>query len=318
VHALRSTLVRPAQIPTDPLPAFDLQGHRGARGLVPENTLPSFRRALELGVTTLELDTVVSADGQVVVSHEPWMSAEICSHPDGRLVQPGEAEELNIFQMTYAEVAQFDCGIRGHARFPRQIPQPARKPLLREVFALGEDWSRENAGPPVFYNVETKSRPVWESTYCPDPETFVEAIWREVEAAGVARRFILQSFDPRTLVVAHERQLPIRLALLVEAAERGIEAEPHPLTFLETGIAVLGFAPQVYSSDHRLVTQPVVSTCHAHGIQVIPWTVNETVVMRHLQDLRVDGLITDYPDRGDFLLKAPTAGRASPSRLRST
>src|SRR5690554_2395804 len=97
---------------------FDLQCHRGARGLVPENTIAGFLVALDLGVTTLEMDAVISADGEVVVSHEPWMSAEICSHPDGRAVVEEEAPSLNIFEMAYEEVRRYDCGSRGHLRFP--------------------------------------------------------------------------------------------------------------------------------------------------------------------------------------------------------
>ena len=108
-------------------PGFDLQGHRGARGLLPENTLAAFRRALELGVTTLELDTVISADEQVVVSHEPWLSAEICSHPDGSPVTPDEERSLRLFEMPYAEVARFDCGRRGGRRRGRERRRAPRR-----------------------------------------------------------------------------------------------------------------------------------------------------------------------------------------------
>ena len=285
-----------------------MQGHRGARGLAPENTLPAFRLALQLGVPTLELDTVISADGQVVVSHEPWMSAEICSHPDGRPVKPDEEEALNIFRMTYSEIAQYDCGSRAHIRFPSQQSEPARKPLLREVFEMGEAFARQRGGYQVQYNVETKSRPAWEGERCPDPETFVEAIWREVEAAGVQERFILQSFDPRTLQVARQRGLPVRLALLVEAGLHGLDSEPDPLAYLEIGLAVLGFTSHIYSPDYDLVTEHVLARAQDAGMQVIPWTVNERTEMDRLKDLGVDGLITDYPDRAISLLAPPPSG----------
>lgn len=274
---------------------FDLQGHRGARGLAPENTLAGFELALELGVRTLELDTVVSADGCVVVSHEPWMSAEICSHPDGRPVRPDEARELNIFEMRYEEVARFDCGKRGHVRFARQEPRPARKPLLREVLELGEGYAARN-GTRVSYNVETKSRREWEGRWCPPPGAFVRAIWEEIERAGVADRFILQSFDVRTLQVAYSEALPIELSLLVESGPRGIDAVPDPMVFLAKGLHILGFVPEVYSPDHRLVALDVVEAAHDRGMRVIPWTVNSVHDMRSLRDLGVDGLITDYPD----------------------
>jgi glycerophosphoryl diester phosphodiesterase len=282
---------------------FDLQGHRGARGLRPENTLSAFRCALELGVTTLELDTVISADGEVVVSHEPWMSAEICSHPDGRPVSTEEALDLNIFAMTYAEVARYDCGRRGHIRFPRQRPEPARKPLLQEVFGLAETFARVNGSEPVCYNVETKSRPEWDAVFTPGPSAFVDALWREVEAAGVKARFILQSFDVRTLQEARKRALPVRLALLVEAGPRGVGAEPDPVELLDASLGVLGFVPEIYSPAYSLVTEPAMERAHALGMAVIPWTVNEPVEMDRMAKLRVDGLITDYPD-----LALPLAG----------
>ncbi|MDX1530584.1 MAG: glycerophosphodiester phosphodiesterase family protein [Rhodothermales bacterium] len=281
--------------------SFDVQGHRGARGLAPENTLPAFRRALELGVTTLELDTVVSADSQVVVSHEPWFSAEICAHPDGRPVEEAEAEDLLIFQMPYAEVARYDCGSRGHPRFPGQAAQPARKPLLAEVFDLAETYAREHGLPPVAYNVETKARPAWDGRRTPDPETFVRLLWAEVEAADVAGRFMLQSFDVRTLQAARERGLPIRLSLLVERPEEPVE----PLAALETGLAVLGFTPDVYSPDYRLVDATVIERARVLGVSVIPWTVNERAEMERLEALGVDGVITDYPDRAAGL-REPT------------
>jgi glycerophosphoryl diester phosphodiesterase len=289
-------------------PAFDVQGHRGARGLRPENTLQAFRCALELGVTTLELDTVISADGQVVVSHEPWMSAQICSHPDGRRVAPEEAMELNIYRMDYEQIARFDCGVRGHIAFPRQQPQKARKPLLKEVFEMAEAFTAEAGIPRVHYNVETKSRPEWEGRWCPAPEPFVDAIWNEVREAGVAPRTILQSFDVRTLQVGRALDLPIRLSLLVESGPRGVQARPDPMVYLEKGLDILGFIPEIYSPHYRLVTPPVIALARTQGMAVIPWTVNEVHEMHSLELLGVAGLITDYPD-----LAVPALQRNRPS-----
>lgn len=274
-------------------PAFDVQGHRGARGLAPENTLPAFRRALEEGVTTLELDTVISGDAQVVASHEPWFSSEICSHPDGRPVRSDEAERLLIYQMPYAEVARFDCGRRGHPRFPRQTAQPAAKPLLRDVLNFAEVYARQLGRPSVCYNVETKSRPAWDGERHPDPETFVRLVHGVAEAAGVAERFTLQSFDVRTLQAARRLGLPVRLSLLVEP-EAGREMWPE--AYLQAGLDALGFVPDVYSPDAHLVTADVVERAHTLGMQVIPWTINDLGAMRQLRALGVDGLITDYPD----------------------
>ena len=270
-----------------------MQGHRGARGLAPENSLPAFRRALELGVTTLELDTVVSADSQVVASHDPWMSAVFCAYPDGRPVQSGD--DVAIYQLPYAEIARFDCGSRPNPRFPEQALEPVAKPLLRDVIRLAEAWAEEH-GRPVFYNVETKSRPEGDGRLHPPPAAFVDRVWDVVESEGVADRVTLQSFDVRTLQEARRRDLPLRLALLVE--DVGVlEDGDAPLGHLRNGLDALGFVPDIYSPQYTLVTPGVVEAAHERGMLVIPWTVNERAAMERLQALGVDGLITDYPDR---------------------
>ncbi len=278
-------------------PGFDVQGHRGARGLAPENTLPAFRRALDLGVTTLELDTVISEDGEVVVSHDPFVASAFCSHPDGRPVRPEDEAELLIYHMPYAEVARFDCGSRGHPRFPEQEPQPASKPTLRAVVRFAEAYARECGLPPTFYNVETKSKPEGDGRLHPPPAEFVRRLWEVVAAEGVAERFTLQSFDVRTLQEARTCRFPVRLALLVEETLLVEEAGQTPEERLREGLGALGFVPDIYSPDFRLVSEAVVEHAHRRGMLVIPWTVNEPDDMRRLRALGVDGLITDYPDR---------------------
>lgn len=273
---------------------FDLQGHRGARGLMPENTIPAFRRALEVGVTTLEMDVVISADSQVVVSHDPWMSSTICSLPSGRPVPAGRGRDYRIFEMTYDEVKQFDCGSRGHPRFPRQKKVAARKPLLREVIQRAEAYTAKHDRPPVFYNIETKAQPEWDGTFHPDPETFTRLLVDVLVETDVVGRVIIQSFGVRTLQVAREMDEPMRLALLVARGEdRGIEEN----------LQTLGFTPDIYSPDYHLVDAALIEQAHKRGMAVIPWTVNSLEEMRRLQRLGVDGLITDYPDVGVQLLE---------------
>ena len=269
---------------------FDIQGHRGARGLAPENTLPAFEVALELGVATLELDTVISADHEVVVSHDPWFSSTICSKPDGEPVTPEEEREHLIYQMPYAAVARFDCGKRGHPEFPRQKAQAAVKPLLRDVIAFSESYALEHARPQVRYNVETKSLPDGDGRLHPAPEIFVELIRNVVEETGIVGRFILQSFDVRTLQVAKQLELPIRLSLLISPGFQTTEGH------LDAGLEDLGFTPDIYSPDFHLVTSDVVEMAHNQGMLVIPWTVNDADDMLRLREMGVDGLITDYPD----------------------
>lgn len=268
---------------------FDLQGHRGARGLAPENTLPAFRKALDLGVTTLEMDVVISQDGRVVVSHEPWMNPAICTTPNGERIPDDEAQSHALYRMPYAEIAAYDCGSLQHPRFPEQEPESAKKPLLSEVIAMAEEavdlGGRDR---PVFYNIETKSRPSWEGAFHPDPKTFAQAVVDVVEDAGVARRATVQSFDPRTLRGVHRMDVPVRTALLVaRSQEMGLAG----------ALGQLGFTPHIYSPDHRLVTERLLRKASERGVQVIPWTVNAPDRMQHLVALGVDGLITDYPNR---------------------
>ena len=271
---------------------FDLQGHRGARGLAPENSLPAFRRALELGVTTLELDVVISADSRVVVSHEPWMSSTICTQPDGAPVPPGSESTFNLFEMPYERIAQFDCGRRGHPDFPEQEAMPASKPLLRDVIQMAEAYVDDTGRAPVFYNIETKSQPDWDGTFHPDPEAFTELLIAVLDDEGVTARATIQSFDPRTLRVARDIDPSLSLALLVGRGGGD----------LTSNVDALGFTPTIYSPNYRLVNPEMVTMAHERGMEVIPWTVNRRSEMEHLLQAGVDGLITDYPNRAQFLI----------------
>lgn len=272
---------------------FDLQGHRGARGLAPENSLPAFRRALELEVTTLELDVVISGDGKVVVSHEPWMSDVICTTPDGEPVPEGSEREHNMFEMTYDEIKAYDCGSRAHPRFPEQVQEPVHKPLLRDVIDMAESYASTHDRGPLFYNVETKIRPKWEETFTPDPDAFADAVLQVLDDTGVMRRSTIQSFDPRTLIVANARKQPVRLALLIaSSAEKGVPEN----------LKMLPFTPDIYSPDYTLVTEAMIAGAHHRDMDVIPWTVNDPDEMERLVALGVDGLITDYPDRAVAVL----------------
>jgi glycerophosphoryl diester phosphodiesterase len=271
---------------------FDLQGHRGARGLRPENTIPAFRRALELDVTTLELDVVISADSHVVASHEPWMSSTICTQPDGTPVPPDSEAEFNLFEMPYSRITQFDCGRRGHPGFPEQEAMPAVKPLLRDVIQMAESYVDSTGQAPIFYNIETKSRPEGDNTFHPEPGPFAQLLYDVIDETGVTDRATIQSFDPRTLRVARDIDPSLSLALLVGRGAGELAAH----------IDTLGFTPTIYSPNYQFVNQELVTAAHERGMEIIPWTVNERADMERLQALGVNGLITDYPNRAQFLI----------------
>lgn len=268
---------------------FDAQGHRGARGVLPENTVAAMLRALDDGMTTLELDLAVTSDGVLVLSHEPWMSADICSHPDGLPVMDAEAESLLIYQMPLSDVRAFDCGRRGHARFPGQQPQPAYKPTLAEVIDASDTHARQTQRPLPFYNVETKSRSTWDGDRHPAPDAFVALVIATVEQAGALERTTIQSFDVRTLQSARRLDSRIPLALLVD--------DGAPYETPSQGAQVLGFAPDVWSPYHLFVTPERVAEAHAMGMRVVPWTINDAGRMADLIAMGVDGLITDFPNR---------------------
>jgi glycerophosphoryl diester phosphodiesterase len=273
---------------------FDVQGHRGARGLLPENTIPAFLRALELGVTTLEMDTAVAGDSTVVVSHEPWMAFPICSLPSGEPVPGDEQQQHRLIDMTYAEIARYDCGRRGHPDFPEQQPMAVHKPRLRDVIAAAEGYAATHGLPPPRYNIETKSRPEWDDTFTPDPATFTRLLYDVLVETGVKDRAMLQSFDVRTLQVARDLDPDWSLVLLIARDyDQGLAAN----------LDGLGFVPDVYSPDYRLVDAALVEAVHARGMRLIPWTVNALEEMQRLKALGVDGIITDYPDRGVTLLE---------------
>lgn len=265
---------------------FDWQGHRGARGLLPENSIPGFLKALEYPVTTLELDVVISQDGRVVISHEPWMSAAICSKPDGEPVEEANEKEAAILNMTYQEIRQYDCGSRGNENFPEQEAKAVAKPLLDSLFLAVQAWCAENDRPLPDYNIEIKSRPEWDGTLTPQPNEFAKRVLTVVEQAGVRERVCIQSFDPRSLRAVHELDPDMTTALLVANADG-----------LEANLERLGFLPVIYSPNYRLLSANVVQEAHEQGLHVIPWTVNDVETMRELIRMGVDGIITDYPNR---------------------
>lgn len=269
------------------LPSFDIQGHRGARGLFPENTIPAFVAALDLGVPTLEMDVLVSKDHRVVVSHDPWMARAICLRPDGRRIPFVRERRFRLYEMTYDEIAAFDCGSLRHPRFRLQQNMPAAKPLLADVIDEAEAHARASGRALPFYSIETKSRVEWEGIYHPDPDTFARLLLDVLEERSVTKRSIVQSFDVRTLRAARRMNEDVRLALLADR-----QTSPH----VDANVDALGFDPDIYSPHHESVDERMVDAVHRRGLAVIPWTVNDKDWMLELAELDVDGLITDYPD----------------------
>lgn len=266
---------------------FDKQGHRGCRGLMPENTIPAMYRAIDLGVTTLEMDLSISRDKKVVVSHDPWFNAMIATTPEGKYISAAEEKKHALYQMDYAEIRKWDVGMKPHMLYPKQQKIKAYKPLFEELIDSAEAYARRKGVKPLSYNIETKCTPAGDNIFHPGPEEFTDLVMEIVNRKKIGKRTILQSFDERTLQVMHRKYPGIKTAYLIEGTEKNTVAQ---------NIEKLGFRPSIYSPEYRLVTPELISYCHANGMKVIPWTVNDAEQIAKLKAMGVDGIISDYPD----------------------
>lgn len=287
--------------------AFDLQGHRGARGLAPENTLPAFETALRTGVTTLELDVAVTKDDVLVVSHDTRLNPDITRAPDGTFLQePGPA----IRSLTFAQLQTFDVGrIRPDtayaARFRDQRGMDnVRIPALTDVFDLVKRLGADH----VRFNIETKITPD-SGNETPPPEVFAAMLAKAVRDAGLASRVSVQSFDWRTLkamqTIAPEIE---RVCLTIETLTED-NIRRGKASAWTAGLQIDDFAGSVprlvkaadcavWSPFFRNLTAAQVREAHGLGLKVIPWTVNDMDALKLMIETGIDGIITDYPDRG--------------------
>ena len=267
---------------------FDMQGHRGCRGLMPENTIPAMLKAIDLGVTTLEMDVVITKDNQVILSHEPWMEPEITTKPDGSFITTqAEAMQYNIYTMDYAEVKTFDVGMKPHPRFPGQQKMKVVKPLLSDLIDSVENYINRKHLSKVYYNIETKSLPAGDNKYHPVPADFVELLMAIVKEKKIEDYVIIQSFDFRSLQYLHKKYPTIKTSMLIEDSEE---------KDFEGQLQSLGFIPDYYSPNQTMVDDKLVKQCHEKGMKIIPWTVNEPKEIKKLKKMGVDGLISDFPN----------------------
>jgi glycerophosphoryl diester phosphodiesterase len=264
---------------------FDVQGHRGARGIMPENTIAGMIKGLQLGVTTLEMDVVISKDRKAVVSQEPYFNHEFSLTPKGKEITLKDEKKYNIFKMDYEEIKKFDVGSKLHPRFPGQQKFKTYKPLLNELLDSVETYVKQNRLPKPDYNIETKMIRKGDGEFQPGAEEFVEVIMEIVKQKKLEKRVIIQSFDIRTLQYLHQKYPKIRTSLGIDEKED-----------FENNIEELGFKPTIYSPYSVLVGKNLVDKCHAAGVKIIPWTVNSVKDLQYFMGLGVDGIITDYPN----------------------
>ena len=264
--------------------AIDWQGHRGARGLYPENTIGAMEVALKYPVSTLEMDVVITKDHKILVSHEPWMGEETCLDPSGKRVS---IKQYNIYKMNFDEVVKFDCGSLPHARFPMQKKIAVGKPTLDQLITVTEKTLKELNRTEVGYNIEIKSTPLEEKEgFQPEFKKFSDLVIGKLKELLPVKKYTIQSFDWRVLKYIHEKYPEVRLVALKEGP-----FDPKRV------VQELGFKPYVFSPWFKHLTLEKVRAFQEMDIKVIPWTVNELEDLKWVKQLRVDGIITDYPDR---------------------
>ena len=276
---------------------MDVQGHRGCRGYYPENTIQGFLHAIDIGVHTLEMDAVVSKEGLTIISHEPFMSHEISMTPDGRYISGKDEEKHNIYKMSYDEIKTYDTGSRSHPRFLDQLKLSTHKPSLIDMAKAVKRKLVEKGLLSINYNIEIKRKPKWDITeHHPDLKTFADIVIRDIIQAGIMPTTTVQCFDVPTLQYIHETYPEVKTVYLVEN-------ENTP----DQNLDLLGFMPTVYSPDFKLVDEALVLLCKHNRMKLIPWTVNELTDIEHMIALKVDGIISDYPNRVINLLKLKNA-----------
>lgn len=282
--------------------AFDVQGHRGARGLAPENTMAAFERALAVGVTTLELDVVLSAEGVPVISHDTAPNPDITRDAEGRWLQ---ARGQPFHRLTLAEIDAWDVGrINPSSRYARdfaeQVAQDGlRIPTLASLF----ERSRQLGARHVRFNIELKIHP-GKPDESPSPDTFVRAVLKVIKSHGMASRVSLQSFDWRIQKVAAQLAPGMPLSYLSAQSPRFNTLQGGEWTaglrladFEDAPGMVAAAGGRIWSPNFNDLNQHLLQRARSLELRVIPWTVNDTQDMARLIDWGVDGIITDYPDR---------------------
>lgn len=266
---------------------FDKQGHRGCRGLMPENTIPAMLHALSLGVTTLEMDIAFTKDSVVILSHEPFFNHEIATKPGGSFINEKEEKNYNIYKMTFAETQQYDVGIKPHPRFPQQQKMAVTKPSLAAVFDSVSNYMMTRRRPLPYFNIETKTQPATDNIYHPAPAAFVDMLIKVIDEHHMRDFVTIQSFDIRTLQYLHKKYPDVTLSILIEEGNTKSIGEI---------VSELGFMPQIFSPHYSMVTPEAIKALHSHKKKIIPWTVNDKKEIERLKAMEVDGIISDYPN----------------------
>lgn len=266
----------------------DVQAHRGGAGLMPENTIEAMKHSIDLGVNTLEMDFVLSADGKVVVSHENYFHHRYSTRPDGTLVQKDDPKEY-LYKMTYDQIAKYDVGLRPTDTWPGKQCIPAVKPLAEDLIAFVENYTKEKGLSPMRYNIEIKSSQAdGQSIKWANYDKLADEIMRLLIKFHLDDRLVVQCFDVKTLNYIQPKYPEINFSYLV--------SNKTELDF-DGYMKLLKFTPKWLSPHHELVNEELVAKCREKGMKIVPWTVDKPEDIKRMIDLEVDAIISNYPDR---------------------
>ncbi|HMR17959.1 MAG TPA: glycerophosphodiester phosphodiesterase family protein [Sphingobacterium sp.] len=287
LSAASCKLTKHAVIQNTFFPSFSYEGHRGARGLYPENSIGSMKVAMDMPkVTTLELDCHITKDKKVIVFHDPYINPKFIQYMDGRELKEKD-KNANVYNYTWAELAVFDKGSKFYEAYPQQKKVKTPINLLSDLIDSTEAYAKEIGRSPMFYNIETKLKEGQDHVRHPTPQEMSDLILQVILEKGIASRTVIQSFDKRSIQYINKTYPQIKTSYLIGGNNK--------MTIKEL-IEDLGFKPFIISPYYKLVDKNFVRDAHKAGLKVIPWTVNTKEEIRMLEVLKVDGIISDYPN----------------------
>lgn len=267
-------------------PSFLKIGHRGTRGLMPENTIPAMNVGLAEGANTVEMDLHITKDGKVVVYHDESFNPDYTLMPDGSEIPVKERKKYTFYQMNYDEIRKFDIGTKPYPAYPQQKRMKSYAPLIGEMIDSVDRFAKAKKLPPPIYLIEVKSTEKTDGFDQPAPEEYMKIVMKVLDTKKLGDRMIIQSFDMRPLQVVHRTHPKVALGYLTGDKAATFEGD----------VEKLGFNPTFYNPHYKLVTADMVKKCHDKGILITPWTVNTVAEMKAIKALGVDGIITDYPN----------------------
>jgi glycerophosphoryl diester phosphodiesterase len=266
-------------------PAFYKEGHRGTRGLMPENTIPAMIKGIEEGANMIEVDIYLTKDNKVLVSHDPYPNITHTLYDDGKEIDKEDAKKYIWHQMNYADIRKFDVGSKPYPAFPSQQRLKTYMPLFDELIDSVEAYVKAKNLPRPIYNIELKTSTRFDTLqYNASPEAVVNAVMGIVKSRDIGNRYYIQSFDVRPLQFVKKQYPGVVIGYLTTGKD------------FKATMDLLGFTPEIYSPEFSLVTKELADAVHAGKMKLVPWTVNDKEKMKSLIALGVDGIITDYPN----------------------